>query len=81
MNEARLQVVKQAYEKLDKNHDGHVTLEDIAGLYDATQNSDVRAGRASPEEIFNTFMSSWDRSKDGIVTFDEFADYYGVIFV
>ena len=34
-------------------------------------------GTKTPEEIFREFMSAWDtQDADGIVTFDEFCDYY-----
>lgn len=52
MNEARLALVKAAYDKLDANKSGSVTLEDIAALYDASAHPDVVTGKKSPEEVF-----------------------------
>jgi hypothetical protein len=34
-------------------------------------------GKKTPEEAYREFMSLWDtQTADGIVTFDEFCDYY-----
>ena len=41
LNEFRTGYIKQAYDKLDVNKDGQVTLEDIAKLYDVSQHPDV----------------------------------------
>jgi len=54
-----------------------VTLDDIARIYDVSQHPDVMAGKKTPEEAYREFMSMWDTQvADGIVTFDEFCDYY-----
>lgn len=38
---SRLTVIRRAYEKMDVNKDGQVTLDDVAKFYDITQNIDV----------------------------------------
>lgn len=77
MNENRLSLIRKAYEKLDVVKDGLVKLDDIAKLYDPSKNPDVVAGRKTPVEVYREFMSLWDTQiADGIVTFDEFCDYY-----
>jgi len=66
-----------AYDKLDVNKDGQVTLDDIAKLYDVSQHPDVIQGKKTPKEAYLEFMSLWDTQvADGIVTFDEFCDYF-----
>ena len=42
LNNSRRGWVKKAYDKLDVNKDGRVTLEDIAQLYDASYHPDVQ---------------------------------------
>lgn len=77
MNDRRLRMVALAYEKLDKNGDGRVTLDDIAQIYDASKHPEVKAGRMTEEQVFNQYMSMWDTEKpDGIITMSEFARYY-----
>lgn len=60
--------------------DGKVTLADIAQIYDASEHPDVRDGKKSPEQVFQEFMSQWDTQvADGIVTFEEFCEYYEAV--
>eukprot|EP00351_Strombidinopsis_sp_SopsisLIS2011_P005794 CAMPEP_0116879528 /NCGR_PEP_ID=MMETSP0463-20121206/11345_1 /TAXON_ID=181622 /ORGANISM="Strombidinopsis sp, Strain SopsisLIS2011" /LENGTH=141 /DNA_ID=CAMNT_0004528973 /DNA_START=1052 /DNA_END=1474 /DNA_ORIENTATION=+ len=77
LNENRLTYIAGAYDKLDVNKDGKVTLEDIAKLYDVSQHPDVMAKKKTPEEAYREFMSMWDtQNADGIVTFQEFCEYF-----
>ena len=77
LSEKRIACIRMAYDKLDVNKDGLVKLDDIAQLYDVSQHPDVISGKMTPEEAYKQFMSLWDTQvADGIVTFDEFCDYY-----
>ena len=77
LNEARKVWIKAAYDKLDVNKDGRVTLADIAQIYDASEHPEVKEGKKTPDQVFQDFMSQWDTQEaDGIVTFEEFCDYY-----
>lgn len=52
-------------------------LDDIAKLYDVSFHPDVQSGKKTPDEAFLDFMSQWDtQKKDGIITFEEFCDYF-----
>lgn len=54
-----------------------VTLDDIAQLYDASKHPEFLSGSKSESEIYMEFMALWDtQQKDGIVTIEEFLDYY-----
>lgn len=77
LSENRLEYIKKAYAKLDANSDGLVKLDDIAKLYDASKHPDVVERGVPEEQVYLKFMSLWDtQTADGIVTFDEFCDYY-----
>jgi calcyphosin len=77
LNEARTECIRKAYAKLDVNGDGQVTLDDIAKLYDVSKHPEIVSGSMTPKEVFLQFMSLWDTQQpDGIITFDEFCDYY-----
>lgn len=80
LSASRKAVIRQAYNKLDVTKDGKVTLDDIAKLYDASGHPEVLNGRRSQEQVFFEFMSMWETQKrDGIISFDEFCDYYADI--
>ena len=49
LNQTRIEYIRKAYDKLDVNKDGRVTLEDIARLYDVSYHPDVQSGRMTPE--------------------------------
>jgi len=79
LSEPRKKIILKAYEKLDKNHDGKLTLEDIAATYDVSNHPEVKSGKKTPEQIYVEFMKMWDtQEKDGVITQTEFLDYYGV---
>ena len=66
-----------AYDVLDKDGSGEVTRADIEAAYDVTHNPDVKSGKKTPAEAITEFMAQWETDKaDGIVTRDEFLDYY-----
>lgn len=59
------------------NSDGLVKLDDIAKIYDVSKHPEVLSGQKQPLEIYKDFMSMWDTQvADGIVTFEEFLDYF-----
>lgn len=77
MNDRRTEMVHMAYKVLDKSGDGLVTLEDIMAAYDASFHPDFQSGRKTEEEVMLEFMQVWEtHKKDGIVTIEEFEDYY-----
>lgn len=77
LNDRRKDVIKLAFEKLDKEKKGIVTLQTIKGIYDASQHPDVKLNKRNPDDVLKEFMSQWDTlEKDGIVTLPEFEEYY-----
>jgi Ca2+-binding EF-hand superfamily protein len=68
-------MVMAAYNVLDKDGSGQVTIADIEAAYDTSKHPD--SGIKTNEEILMDFMSVWEtHKKDGIVTIEEFEDYY-----
>uniref|UniRef100_A0A7S3KF90 EF-hand domain-containing protein n=1 Tax=Euplotes crassus TaxID=5936 RepID=A0A7S3KF90_EUPCR len=77
LNDFRKNLINQAYDKLDVNKDGLVKLDDIEKLYDASQHPDVMDGKKTEQEVILEFMQKWDtQEKDGIITIEEFYDYF-----
>jgi len=75
LNDRRIKMVHAAYNVLDKDGSGLVTIADIEAAYDVSCHPDF--GRKTKTEILLEFMSVWEtRNRDGIVTVEEFEDYY-----
>lgn len=77
LNKRRRDIILQAFDVLDKDGSGAVTIEDVAAVYDTSQHPEVKEGAKTPEEVLREFMMQWDTvEKDGIITKEEFLDYY-----
>lgn len=77
LSPAREAVIQEAFEKLDGDCSGTVTISDVKRLYDASSHPDVLDGKKTQDEVLADFMSQWDtQTKDGIVTLQEFMQYY-----
>lgn len=79
INDFRRTFIQEAFRRLDKDGSGEVTLADIKMAYDASQNPAVQSGQQTADDCLRQFMSQWDTLKrDGIVTYEEFEEYYKV---
>jgi calcyphosin len=80
LTERRLNMVKKAFYMLDKDGSGKITISDIEGIYDVSMNPEFLEGRKTKNEILAEFLNNFDGvrgNNDGIVTWDEWYDYYG----
>jgi Ca2+-binding EF-hand superfamily protein len=70
-------LINKCYDKLDKNGDGMVTIADLELIYDVSSNPDVVLGKKSKDEVYSEFINVWDSGvKDGIISREEFEDYF-----
>ena len=77
LNDRRKKMVNMAFNILDKDRSGVVTVDEMMEAYDFTKNPEVIAGKKSLKEAAVEFMRQWDRHDvDGIVSYEEFEDYY-----
>lgn len=79
LNARRRAIVELAYHKLDTTKDGVVTAEDIRHVYDTSAHPKVIAGLKEPDEVLTEFLSAFEsksKDKDGVITKDEFMEYY-----
>ena len=77
LNDRRKRIVLKAFKVLDKSGDGMITIEDIEESYNVDQHPDVVNSRRTREDVLEEFLSQWDTiEKDGVVTRDEFMEYY-----
>ncbi|XP_008208878.1 calcyphosin-like protein isoform X2 [Nasonia vitripennis] len=81
MNDSRKKIVELAFQKLDKTGDGEINIDDLKGVYNVKCHPRYISGEESEESIMNKFLANFEQNatKDGIVTFDEFINYYSAI--
>lgn len=87
MNAFRRGFVQKAFNKLDRNRNGVVELDDIKGVYNAKNHPDVKLGKKTEEEVLSEFLDTFElhyslshpNSRDKKITFDEFIEYYNNI--
>ena len=79
LSERRVNMVKKAFQMLDKDGSGQVTVSDICNIYDVSRNPDFLERRKTKEQILAEFLDNFDGARgnnDGILTWDEFCGYY-----
>jgi Ca2+-binding EF-hand superfamily protein len=85
MNNFRRALVEQAFDIIDADKSGDLTIADLKGVYNASQHPEVKAGRKTEDavltEFLHTFESMYDyyRIDDDKVTKDEFIEYYNFV--
>ena len=76
--------MKKAFQKIDKNGNGIIEIDDIKASYNAKQHPDVKSGKKTEEEILSEFLDTFElhhsiknpSSRDRKVDFNEFVEYY-----
>ena len=59
MNNYRKALVKRAFEKLDRNGNGIVELNDIKCFYNAKMHPDVRSGKKTEDDLLTEFLDTF----------------------
>lgn len=77
MNEKRRRLVSMAFQKLDKNKDSVITVDDLRGVYDVRQHPKYQSGELSEDDVLQTFLDTFESDGDrGTITGEEFENYY-----
>ena len=72
-------MVNKAFQMMDRDGSGQLTISDIASIYDVSMNPEFLEGRKTREEILQDFLNNFDGARgnnDGVVTRQEWDDYY-----
>jgi Ca2+-binding EF-hand superfamily protein len=72
LNEFRLRLINETFDKLDKNQNGVLDIGDFRQLHAA--NPSMR--KSSAEVLFANFLNCFDTNGDGTISRQEFIDYY-----
>lgn len=71
----RKQLINNLFQKLDKNKQGYLTIDDITSNFNINTYPPVAAGKLGEEDGWKHFLYSWDLNEDRI-TPGEFMDYF-----
>mgnify|MGYP001945643401 CR=1 FL=1 len=79
----RVALVKRAYKVLDRDGSGEVDYNDICQTYNASKHPAVIEGRKTERQVLNEFLATFELAlsgkADGIVTEEEFLEYYTAV--
>lgn len=84
LSPSRRKLIGQAYNKLDRDGNGWVDINDIKGVYSARTHPDVVSGKKTEEQILLEFLETFEThhsirnngAPDHVVTREEFEEYY-----
>jgi Ca2+-binding EF-hand superfamily protein len=76
INEKRILWVNKAFDKLDADKSGVVTVKDIELVHNPKTSALIRVGKTSADQIFANMLRSYDTDAGGTITKEEFFDYY-----
>lgn len=78
LNKTRLNLIRIAFDKLDRLKDGQVTVEDLKTVYSVKKNPKYLNGELTEDQCLRQFLDNFDTEshKDGVITYDEFVNYY-----
>ena len=88
MNDFRVGIVKRVFNKLDKNRNGMVELDDIRNTYNTRNHPDILAGKKTEDEVLAEFLDTFEyhfnllnmnKTDDQKVSLEEFIEYYNNI--
>ncbi|XP_070143289.1 calcyphosin-like protein [Drosophila kikkawai] len=82
MNKTRIALIEKAFAKMDVNGDGQITAVDLKNVYSVRDHPKYQSGEMTENEIFTSFLKNFEAgapNPDGIVTKEEFINYYATI--
>lgn len=75
----RVKMVEKIFNSLDRDGSGQINIADVIQIYDVSMNHDFIERKKTREQIISEFLSGFEGArgnKDGVITRDEFLDYY-----
>jgi Ca2+-binding EF-hand superfamily protein len=76
LNEERIRWINKAFDKLDVDGSGKISIADAEAVHNPKSSELIRLGKTTASAIFANLLRSYDEDGDGLITRDEFIDYY-----
>uniref|UniRef100_A0A1A9W9J8 EF-hand domain-containing protein n=1 Tax=Glossina brevipalpis TaxID=37001 RepID=A0A1A9W9J8_9MUSC len=80
--QCRLDIIDQAFIKMDKDEDDLITIDDLKNVYSVKENPKYQSGEKTEDELLTEFLNNFEGNRgnnDGTVTKEEFVNYYATI--
>uniref|UniRef100_A0A1B0B310 EF-hand domain-containing protein n=1 Tax=Glossina palpalis gambiensis TaxID=67801 RepID=A0A1B0B310_9MUSC len=80
--QCRLDIIDQAFMKMDKNEDNFITVDDLKNVYSVREHPKYQSGEKTEQELLTEFLNSFEGNRgnnDGTITKEEFVNYYAAI--
>jgi calcyphosin len=77
--------VNWAFDLLDRDQSGIITIDDLRGMYDTAKNAEFIQGKKTEDQVLQEFLDGFESFylikgfRDGNVTKAEFQEYYSFI--
>jgi len=68
LNDYRRKFVEQAFNKIDRDQSGDLTIDDLRGFYDASNHPDVKSGKKTENQVLTEFLNGFESLYDHNVT-------------
>lgn len=82
MSSARIGLIEKSFDKMDVNGDGQITPADLKHVFSVRDHPKYLSGEMTEGEILTLFLKNFEAgapNPDGIVTREEFINYYATI--
>jgi Ca2+-binding EF-hand superfamily protein len=76
LSEERIRWINKAFDKLDVDGSGKISIADVEAVHNPKSSELIRLGKTTASAIFANLVRSYDEDGDGLITRDEFIDYY-----
>uniref|UniRef100_A0A1A9ZST6 EF-hand domain-containing protein n=1 Tax=Glossina pallidipes TaxID=7398 RepID=A0A1A9ZST6_GLOPL len=80
--QCRLDIIEQAFMKMDKNEDNFITVDDLKNVYSVREHPKYQSGEKTEHELLTEFLNNFEGNRgnnDGTITKEEFVNYYATI--
>ena len=67
LSDERLELIDQAFDKMDHLGTGEITVDDLKGVYSAEWHPKFQDGSMTEEEVFTLFLQQFGGDEDGVV--------------
>nr|VZI19695.1 unnamed protein product [Spirometra erinaceieuropaei] len=78
LSNSRINLINQAFIKMDKTKDGTITADDLKGVYNVSKHPKYLNGEWTEDQVFAEYLKTFEvgGDVDAIVTKEEFLNYY-----